>query len=249
MARLINVAPTLGLIMSYRCVYIGGGMGSGKTLVAYRLAWELLRTGQFRYLVSNGRNVWANEVGSVVPRANADGQPQFLDAVIVLDEGGHIIEGAAHGAAMKAFARKLNIVVLVPSVEPPPANMRVLQMARTFNGAVFGLPLQWWSVTLSTRFFRGKYGFGVWRPQQMYGIYDTEDFTQDEDEIQAMLAGVVHERRGASGENTAGSRRGRRRVVSVGQRGGFARDVAAATEELSAAVSLFADVTGRRRRR
>lgn len=246
MSRLINVAPTLGMIMSYRCCYIGGGMGSGKTLVAYRLAWELLQTGQFRYVVSNGRNVWSNAASSVVPRLNAKGEPQFLDAVIVLDEGGHIIEGAAHGAAIKAFARKLNVVVLVPSVEPPPGNMRVLQMGRVFNGAVFGLPLQWWSVTLNTRFFRGRYGFGLWRPEQMYGIYDTEDFTQDEDEIQAMLAGVVDERRG---ENKARSRRSRRGVVAVGQRGGFAQDIAAATEELSNAVSIFADVSSRKRRR
>ena len=72
---LLNAQLAMGYLRLYRVAFIEGRYGGGKTSLAFRMAHDLLRSGQYRYLLSNVKSVWTDALDTVVPR---DGY--FLDA-------------------------------------------------------------------------------------------------------------------------------------------------------------------------
>ena len=112
---LINAGPIMYLLRGFRVGYIGGRYAGGKTALAYRLAYELLEHHGFRYVLSNCEDVWSDDPAGVVCRPNARGTPILMDAVIILDEAGLVIEGASQAKRFNAFLRKFNVILLLPS--------------------------------------------------------------------------------------------------------------------------------------
>lgn len=172
---LINSTTLLAYVNVYRVAWFMGRYGGGKTSLAFRIAGELCEKYGYRYVISNVKSVWNTDPADVVLRQN-----KWVDAVIVLDEGGLFLENSFDAKKFLAFLRKLNIVLLVPSVLPPSPKMRFLSIQRMLNLNLLGLPIWTYMFNLTYGNIKENGSF-FWRnPHEIYGIYDTNGFPEDD---------------------------------------------------------------------
>ena len=178
---LVNFYATLQLVQTYRVLHLSGHPGAGKTSLAFRIAYELLSSGFSRYLLTNIRSVWADDPSELVPR---DGT--YLDAVIILDEGGLFIHNIKQARAFVAYLRKMNTVLLLPSVEVPAPRMRALQIERVNRYELPGGRAVW---KYETRLNDAVISRFYWvNPSEIYGVYDTQDFAWEAYGVQSLLS-------------------------------------------------------------
>lgn len=253
---LIRGQPIIQLVNQFRIVWLQGSYGGGKTLGAYQLAHDLYATGRYRYILGNSNSVWTDSPENVVLR---DGS--FVDAIVILDEGGLFMRMSRDAEKFMIGLRKLNITILCPSVQPPSTRVKFLQMQRIFNFQVLGLPLWLYQFRLNLGAEREKATFGIWKPSQIFGIYDTLDYPYDDlylsDWFEYWMvkakeskpewctwgkppAYKVQRRTGRSGENSA-----------LDQLGGIIEEAISQNEELQESLSLhsFEAPTKRARKR
>jgi hypothetical protein len=168
---LINANPLLGIVKSYRLVWIGGRFGGHKTSLAYKLSQPFLDDG-YR-LISNNRSVWADDLEQV--QIIGEGAESLLKSVVILDEGGLFFKSTRQIEMIASFARKMDVIYLIPSFWPPTRSAQVLTIQPIFNFKSAGLPLiaYKWRVKLGA--FSDSGYFFWWRPNEIYGIYDTKD--------------------------------------------------------------------------
>jgi hypothetical protein len=159
------------MINDYRVVYIGGRYAGNKTSLAFRLAHELLKSGKYRYIVSNIHSVWNQPLDKVELRNG-----QWADTVVILDEAGEFMRTKAQADEWISYLRKLRIVLLLPSARKPTADVMSLRIVRTMDWSVIGIPLCNFRVRLSTDEYDEKFSFKWWNPSEIYGIYDTEGY-------------------------------------------------------------------------
>jgi hypothetical protein len=152
-----------------------GSYGGGKTLGAFQLAYELYKTGRYRYILGNCNSVWTDNPEQVVLRDDS-----FVDAIVILDEAGLFLKMSRDADKFLLGLRKLNITILCPSVLPPSSRIKFLQVQRVLNGQSFGLPLWVYQYRLNIGSEREKDNFILWQPQKMFGIYDTLDYPVDD---------------------------------------------------------------------
>lgn len=248
---LINAANMVTLLQTFRVVHFAGRPGGGKTALAYRLAYELLVSHGYRYVLSNCNDVWSDAPADIRPRVNPiTGEPQFLDAVVILDEAGVVFESGAHAREFLAAIRKLNIVILLPSYEDPPPRVRHLQIERKFYLNPVGVPLWWYTCKLSTKNTRERLEFGWWRPSEIFGVYDTSDFMYDDGGIgeflRSFVAAKAEKSRKRRGVNSGRRAQGE---ISYGMAagGGDFEALQDAAEEIRDAVSVLQS-NGKKRR-
>lgn len=172
---LIGASPIIHMINQFRIVWIQGSYGGGKTLLAYQLAHELYQTGRYRYILGNSNSVWTDNPENVVLRDES-----FVDAIVILDEGGLFMRMSRDAEKFMIGLRKLNITILVPSVQPPSTRVKFLQMQRIFNLQVVGLPIWLYQFRLNLGGEREKSHFAIFKPSKVYGIYDTLDYPVDD---------------------------------------------------------------------
>lgn len=172
---LVNGTPIIAMLNQFRIAWCRGFYGQGKTLIAYELAYELYKTGRYRYILGNSNSVWTDSPESVVLREGA-----FVDAVVILDEGGLFMRMSRDAEKFMIGLRKLNITLLIPSVQPPATRVKFLQIQRYFNMGVLGFPLWIYDFMLNMGTEKEKAKFGIWKPQNIYGVYDTLDYPVDD---------------------------------------------------------------------
>lgn len=172
----------LNYTRNYRVLFVDGRYGGGKTSLGFKLAEELCRKFGFRYILSNVECVWNTPLDEVVLR---DGR--YIDAVFVLDEGGMYLETSAVARQWLAYLRKLNIVLIVPSVIPPSSIMQRLTVQRLLNMYVFGVPVWYYGLYLRSGRNKSDDKFGWLHPSEIFGIYDTEGMPQEASEQLAQL--------------------------------------------------------------
>lgn len=168
-------APLIHMLNQFRVAWVMGGFGAGKTLGCYTLAWELMQTGRYRYIIGNSHSVWTDSPQDVVLR---DGS--FVDAIVILDEAGLFLKMNRDADKFMLGLRKLNITILCPSVLPPSSRVKFLQIQRTLNGNAFGLPAWFYIWRLKLGSLNEKDNFIIWNPQRMFGVYDTLDYPVDD---------------------------------------------------------------------
>lgn len=163
-----------GNIQTFRICHIRSRYGSGKTAFATRLGYELHERGIVRYICGNYPSPWFtpfDEVEIVNGRA---------DVCMILDEGGSFIQSKYKALKYIQFMRKLNIILLVPSVLAPSSVLTAFKVKRTMNLAVAGIPV--W--VFSSRLADGEeiqYETFYWlNPSEIYGAYDTGAFVVDD---------------------------------------------------------------------
>ena len=165
----------LRYLQNVRVMHIDGYFGSGKTALSFMIANELMKTGDYRYIISNIKSVWSDDIQDVTLR---DGV--HADAIVILDEAGEFMRTASQANEWISYLRKLRIVLILPSARPPAASVRALRVARVWDGFSIGLPLWNYKILLDTAYANEKTGFKWWFPNQIWGIYDTEGYPADE---------------------------------------------------------------------
>lgn len=227
---------TMHLIETRRTVWIEGNFGSYKTSLAFRLAYELLKSGKARYLLTNVKSVWADDPTSIVPRKDEKGIPRFLDAVIIMDEGGLFISDSQAAREFTSFMRKINVFLIIPSFEEPASRLTKLRIARTHNLGAFGLPVLVYRTELRSSGTRRQHEYFYWRrPSEIFGIYDTEDMPTDDHLISDFLLEHVDGIKSANpnARHTAG-----RKLPTMASGWGELEEVISRQEEILESLSI-----------
>lgn len=170
-------------IRDFRIVGIEGRYGSYKTALAFRLAYELVKTGEFRHVVANLPNAFQSDFKDIHLRDNELGDPTFLDTVFILDEGGIFLDSDKEIKKFVAFLRKLNCILIIPSVMPLPSTAKTLVIARKNDFQKIGLPWLRYRAYLSSGRTKEDYTFSWLFPSEIYGIYNTYATPADADDI------------------------------------------------------------------
>lgn len=247
-----GVDITLSYIRTYRSAHFDGRPGGGKTSLAFMFAHELLKRKLVRYCLSNVDNVWNDRPEDVVLR-----EGRFVDAVFVLDEGGLYLKMGRDTEAFLAFMRKLNIIVLVPSVELPHASLRKVVIERAWNAQMIGVPAWQYKSHLTRGVNRGQAtDFWWWQPSKIFGTYDTNGFPADDAGLQDWIITWSRQAAASLGYDLTRTRRyGGSGAVDDGVSevdgfGGIAEEFAQAAQTLSdASLSVPRKRSGWRRRR
>jgi len=165
----------LQMVAAYRIVHIDGRLGSGKTLFAHELAYSVLtdRRWGYRYLLSNCPSVWRDNPSDVVLRGNEHGELQYIDAVMLLDEGGQFIRSSGEADSYTAYLRKLNLMLLIPSYEAPARKLKTLRVVMAFNLLRLGLPVWIFDYYLVDDRKKDQGKVVLFDPAECYGIYDS----------------------------------------------------------------------------
>lgn len=249
-------------LVNFRSCTLRGRTGGGKTALAFRLAYELVEKRGFRYIFSNCASVWNDRPDDMVM------QNGTIDAVFVLDEAGLFLKSNADAEKYMAFMRKLNIVMIFPSVQRVPASIRFLNAQRVMNWQTVGLPMWQYKMSLDNGDSVDHSTFYWWNPSEIYGIYDTKGFPVSDNGLAARLSswtkqamkeagyGEGVEIYGAStgGRRSAGSGRyaARRGASEVGLPdvetvGRLAEDLDETAEKIERSVSTFERLAKKRR--
>lgn len=152
-----------------RIVSINGKLGAGKTLLAFTLAERYLKRGYS--LITNVSSIWGddwNELGM--------GEDGSVKAVVLVDEGGIYIRSLETVAALSAFARKLDLYVIISGKREPHEEMLNLQVVNWFDAGrniLFPMKVWKWKQTGSDKWYGGL----IWEvgSSGFWGIYDTVD--------------------------------------------------------------------------
>lgn len=165
---LLGASNFLGIISSYRLLWIGGRFGGHKTSLAYRIYQDYGDRG-YR-LISNNQSVWNEDIERIglLP----DGT---LKAFVLLDEGGLEFKSSRQIEMIASYARKMDVIYCLPSFWPPTRSAQVLICQPVFNFKQTGIPLicYKWSVKIGS--FKDQGVFFWWEPQEIYGIYSSAD--------------------------------------------------------------------------
>ena len=136
--RLIGGGTFLHLVKAYRCCWLGGRYGGGKTSLAVRIAHDLCAAGVTKRVVANFPIAFGEKSLENVPAR---------DCAVVMDEAGLFWKSTKSFESVSAFMRKMNNVAILPSITPPNIRFRVLSVRRRFNlAAVCGMQIwlyQW----------------------------------------------------------------------------------------------------------
>lgn len=168
-------APLIQMLNAFRVCWVMGRYGGGKTSNSLLLAHELYQTGKYRYILGNFNSVWTDNPETVELR-----EGRYVDAIVILDEGGLFMRLNRDADAFMLGLRKLNITILVPSVLPPAQRVKFLQIQRTMDFGIFGLPFWLYEYRLSLGSEKEKSYYGYYKPSEIYGIYDTFDYPMDD---------------------------------------------------------------------
>jgi hypothetical protein len=171
----------LTLVNHFRVVTIVGRYGGGKTLLSVAVSKYLLDNGFVSKVVTNFPCSFASPPS--VP---------LVDSAIVLDEAWTtLFPGASHKQIMTylAFLRKLNNILLLPSVVPLSKRVNVLEVVRYLNCEIFGLPLWIYRWRLRATGERGY--FALLFPFRYYNLYDHSYVVTDDRGIGRALMETV----------------------------------------------------------
>lgn len=179
-------------LIGERVCWIKGQLGSYKTALAYRLAYELL-TGKYgyRHLISNIPDVWSDKLTDIeiryVKALRTEDLHPYADTVAILDEGGLFIRYADDVDQLFTFLRKLNMLIIVPSKREPHRTIRQLRAYKKYDlhnvgvdGMVYG-----WKLKGDEEDTIGSF---TWLGcSEIYGIYDTDYAPVDSEGIDAWM--------------------------------------------------------------
>ncbi len=253
---LINANQAILNIANYRKLWLAGNVGTGKTLLAFLIARELVNRGYAKYIVSNIPSVWSDDPQTVLDNVR---DIMYLDCVIILDEGGQFIKTAKQAAVFSAFPRKFNIYLILASVDPPAFNFKSFAIERTWKWSSFGIPALTYAYSLQTGVALGNsertiQSFHLWKYSEMFGIYDTQAAPLDADDIVDMLdthyvnvqqhmatkgkslrlEGVTNEQDSSGDRDTEP-----KRLRDLGEEWGVPQDFSEAASQIESSISSF----------
>lgn len=194
----------------FRVLWLTGRYGGGKTSLALHLADLLIREGSQHRIATNAKLLapWVQ-----VGESDSFGdlmESGLQDACLIFDEGWLDLGTGASPRQVRQYLanlRKINCVLLVPSVLPLVRDLRVLTVEREFNAMTFGLPLWLYRYRLAMGTTRkGEEGrFWWWNPSRVFGWYDSGEVPGGVWRVYEMGRQVQSEARGSvPGDNGGG---------------------------------------------
>lgn len=153
-------------LTEFYTLFLAGGLGKGKTLLAFAIAHWLVWHGYVVRVISNIKSPLCEDIAAPV-----------VDAAVVYDES-WISLNSRHWATSEAstfgaFLRKLNTYMLFPSRIPVDKQLREFWCQRVFCGDFLGLPLWIYEWRMECGISRERGRFALWRPARYFGLYDT----------------------------------------------------------------------------
>lgn len=226
-------AAFLSMLRNYRVMWVGGRFGGGKTSFITRVGYEFVERGWANQIVANFPCVLATDI---------DRAGDVRDTVILADEAGLWINDKTFGK-VTAFLRKFNLYLFMASVEEVPLRARALNVQRDMNWQTVGVPLWRYSIMLNYMRVKEKMSITWWRPDEIFGLYDTAYPAGDDagivDWVNNGLAQKIENRSSLSIREGNEGVEGFRRAADT---------FAAASQELENTLSVYGHKTGRRRR-
>jgi hypothetical protein len=163
----------VALASSFRCVWIRGRYGGGKTSFAVWLTLELLRRRYARHVVSNvelthdrlelvrstNEKKFLKELVELYEHAaDVDDvttiESELIDCVVLLDEGWRLLAEdmpAGPRKTLTAYLRKLNQYLVLPSVMSIHKSLTNFSIERVWDGRqALGLPVWWYALITRT---------------------------------------------------------------------------------------------------
>lgn len=175
-----NFDLALSMIDGVKMVSLHGFVGSGKTALAFAIAQHLVEKYGYRYIFSNVKSVWNDNPLDVVLS-----EGRYVDAVLILDEGGLFIKNHKAAEEWLAGMRKINCCILIPSVVKLPSLLQTVEIRRIANKQRLGIPSLTYQVTLDIgdKTYRQDdvLTFDWFRPSEIWGVYDTYGFPSTDD--------------------------------------------------------------------
>lgn len=178
---LINAFTVLKNLENFRVCWLGGRYGSHKTALAFRLAYELWQNKRVDRILSNCESVWNDDPETLQLESSYK-----INAAIIFDEGGLIFDNRGDVKTVLAGLRKMNTVILIPSVQAPSTRMRFFEIQMIYSMKPLGLPLLIYRSNLMSGAVRDVTYFAWWKPD-VYGVYNTLDFPVDAEKLMAFL--------------------------------------------------------------
>lgn len=173
---LIGGGVAVSQVRGFRMSWFPGRVGAGKSALAYRLAYELAMSYDYR-IISNQETVW-NE--PVEPDWIFDDKGNMtLRAVAIIDEGGLYVQDEEEAMEWLAFMGKMDIIALLPSFTEPCDLFSSLIIQPVYNLRSIGVPLnvyQWHVQQKKSKFSGQFYWLGM---EEIYGVYSTLNPSSD----------------------------------------------------------------------
>lgn len=166
----------LHVLCGVRILYLRGSFGTGKTALAFQIAHDLIKDFGFTNVISNVSSVWTEHLPVPLDRGR-------LNSVLILDEAGLFMKKQDDLEDFLAFLRKLNIVVIMPSVMPA-FKLPYVITSKRLGTDLFGRPLY------EYRMGYERYSFTK-RVHHIYGIYDTLQMVTSAHEIGAFITQTI----------------------------------------------------------
>lgn len=167
----IGIDDFLDHMYQFRLCWVGGTLGSGKTLFSVALMDHMMRQGMVHGVVANFPTVFPTSMGP------EDGT--LIGRGVIFDESWTHLD--ARNSAVNetkrygAYARKIESYWLFPSVFPVDKRVRTLTVYRDGTIPVLGWWIYRWMVELGHKLFDGGGGtFYMTNPSQYFGMYDTK---------------------------------------------------------------------------
>jgi hypothetical protein len=237
---LINGSGFLNLCVAYRICWISGRFGGGKTALAYRAAYELVKSYGYRYVVSNIKDVWKEPLDKI------EILNDMADCVLIMDEGGIYLKYGRDVEEYLKLLRKLNIIILIPSVMPPSNRIRFFKVKRISNLQRIGVPLWVYKWSISDGFESFSEQFYWWRPSEIFGVYDTKAPPIDDGGISQWFSKVEKGNRERQGYTSEAVVTGKEQSAEMDQKAD-ADEIFEAAEIITGGISLYADALSKRR--
>lgn len=188
---LIGASLVLQQMELFRMCTILGRYGSYKTALAFRMAYALVKRGRFRHVVANLPSSLNSDLKDIKLRNNEEGKPQYLDTVFVLDEGGIFLRSEKDIDEFRAYLRKLNSIMIIPTVLDVPAKAKVFTIQRTLDFQAIGIPLLYYKGFINSGRMNEDFAFSWWKPAEIYGLYDTNAMPSDADDIKDFIFDTI----------------------------------------------------------
>lgn len=183
---LIGAEMAFRQMRGYRMAWMPGAFSRGKSAFSFRVAYELAKNYGYR-IVSNQDCIF-----------NEPTEPGFypdmtLRTIVVCDEGGRYLRKDADVLSFMAFAGKMDLILLVPSIEEPSPIIQTLQYQPLFGLRPAGVPLDFYEWRIQMSKFRDKGSFMWAGMEEIYGTYSTLNPSLDPRGIIGWLQGKVKE--------------------------------------------------------
>lgn len=173
----LSASEFLEIFCAFRVCCLSGRFGGGKTALGVALSAWLLASDRVQYVVSNVPMLYRTP--ATVPLYNS---------AILLDEAWQYLESRQDVLSYAAYLRKFNLYLILPSVFPIHRRLDFFRVQRIFNAFAVGLPAWVYRYDLNSGKISEKGYFAIWRPDALFGTYDTEFVPGDDDGISDALA-------------------------------------------------------------